>query len=124
MWQPNRAQWSIVWTVAVLWILAWPPDKGRSLGVKFVNWAVDPTESLPTLPKPLPMSLDDDGDAVTAHDALETEYYRIRDRSPTNRRRMEMKEARDPFDPATERQLLVGVTVLSALCVWRLNGKR
>jgi hypothetical protein len=124
MWQPNRAQWSIIWTVAVLLVLAWPPDKGRSLGAKCVNWAVDPTSSLPILPAPLPMSKDDDGDAVTAHDALEMEYYRVRDRSATTRWRMAMKEADDPFDPSTERQLLVGVAVLSALGVWRINGKR
>ena len=38
MWQPNRAQWSIIWTVAVLVILGWPPDSGKSLAVKGVNW--------------------------------------------------------------------------------------
>ena len=124
MWQPNRAQWSILWTVAVLLVLVWPPDRGRSLVVKAVNWAVDPAGSLPTLPAPLPRALDDDGDAVPAHDALETEYYRVRDSSPTTRWRMTMKAANDPFDPSTERQLLVGVAVLSALGVWRLNGKR
>jgi hypothetical protein len=60
MWQPNRAQWSILWTVAVLLVLVWPPDRGRSLVVKTVNWAADPTGSLPTLPAPLPMAMADD----------------------------------------------------------------
>jgi hypothetical protein len=124
MWQPNRTQWSIIWTVAVVLVLVWPPDKGRSLAVKAVNWAVDPTDSLPALPASLPMGLDDDGDAVTAHDAQEAEYYRRRDSSPTTRWRMNMKVAGDPIDPLTERQLLTGAAVLSALAVWWLNGKR
>jgi len=75
------------------------------------------------LPAVLPMGLDDDGDAVTAHDALEAEYYRMRDSSSTTRWRMNMKVARDPFDPSTERQLLIAVAVIGALGVWRLNGK-
>ena len=124
MWYPNRAQWPILWTVAVLLVLAWPPDRGRSLGVKAVNWLADPTGSLPTLPAPLPMALDDDGDAVPAHDAEEAEYYRVRASSPTTRWRMRMKEASDPLDSATERQLLVGLAVMSALGVWRLSGTR
>ena len=123
MWQPNRTQWSILWPVAVLLVLAWPPDRGRSLLMKAVNWAADPTGSLPTLPAPLPMALDDDGDAVPAHDALESEYYRVRDSSATTRWRMTLKEAGDPFDPSTERQLLVAIAVLSALGVWRLDGR-
>jgi hypothetical protein len=121
MWQPNRLQWPIIWTVAVLLILCWPPDKGRSLLVKAVNWAVDPSDLLPTLPAPLPIGLDDDGDAVAAHDTQETEYYRLRDSSPMMRWRLSMKVASDPFDPSTERQLLIGVAVLSVLGVWRLN---
>src|ERR1700733_6540624 len=121
MWQPNRAQWSIIWNGAVLLGLAWPPDTGRSLLVMAVNWAVDPADSLPALPSTLPMGLDDDGDAVAAHDALEAEYYRTRDRSPTTRWRMRVKVARDPFDPSTERQLLIAVAVFGALGLWRLN---
>lgn len=121
MWQPNRAQWPIIWAVAVLAILAWPPDGGRSLGVKAVNWGADPFAALPVLPPPLPLSLGDDGDAVTAHDALETAYYQERDRSRLTRWRMDLKNAGDPFERSTMRQLLVGMVVLSALGVWRLN---
>jgi hypothetical protein len=124
MWQPNRAQWSIVWVVAILVVLAWPPDAGRSLGTKALNWAADPRGSLPDLPPPLPMSLGDDGDAVTAHDTQETAYYQERGRSPVTRWRMDLKTARDPFDRSTQRQLLVGMAVLSALLVWRLNTPR
>jgi hypothetical protein len=124
MWQPNRAQWPIIWLVAVLLAVAWPPDRGRSLLVKAVNWAADPRDMLASLPPALPMSLDDDGDAVTAHDALEREYYRQRDSSTMTRWRMTLKSAEEPFDPMTERQLLVAIGVLGALTVWRLNGAK
>jgi hypothetical protein len=124
MWQPNRAQWRIIWPAAVLLIAGWPPDQGRSLAVKAMNWAADPTGSLPTLPPPLPMSLDDNGDAVAAHDAEEAEYYRLYDRSRTLRWRMELKGAGEPIDTATERQLLVGIAVMGALTVWRFNATR
>jgi len=124
MWQPSRAQWAIIWPVAVLLILVWPPDRGKSLGVKAVNWIVDPAGSLPALPPPLPMGLDDDGDAVAAHDGLETAYYHRRDSSTAARWRMAWKEAVDPIDPQTERQLLVALGVLAALAVWRMESNR
>ena len=122
MWQPNRVQWPIIWAITLLLVLAWPPDRGRSLLLKSSSWIVDPTGSLPTLPPPLPMGLDDDGDVVAAHDAEEAEYYRARASSWTTRWRMEIREARDPFDATTERQLLVGIVALGALAVWRLNA--
>src|SRR5436305_672177 len=108
MWQPSRAQWWIIWTTAIVLVLAWPPNEGSSLGMKIARWAVDPAGSLPTLPAALPMRLDDDGDAVAAHDALETDYYRARDGSALTRWRMRVKEAKEPFDVSTGRQLLVG----------------
>jgi hypothetical protein len=123
VWRPNRAQWSIIWTVAVLLILAWPPDAGRSLIVTTINWAVDPGDWLPTLPAQLPMGLDDDGDAVAAHDAQEAEYLRLYQASPITRWRMNLKTARDPFVPSTEREILTGVGILSALALWRLAGR-
>jgi hypothetical protein len=69
------------------------------------------------------VSLDDDGDAVAAHDAQESEYDRLRASSAAARWRMNVKVARDQFDPSTERQLLVSVALLSALGVWRLDRK-
>jgi hypothetical protein len=123
MWQPNRAQWPIIWVAALLLVLGWPPDNGRSLGVKIVNRVVDPSGSLPSLPPPLPMSLDDDGDAVAAHDAQEADYYRQHQSSRLLRWRLDLKEAGEPLDPSTERQLLVALAVMSALGVWRLNRK-
>ena len=124
MWQPNRAQWAVIWSVAVLLILAWPAANGSSLGVKAINWIADPTGSLPALPPPLAMGLDDDGDAVTAHDEQEHEYYRVYGSSAVTRMRMNLKELSDPFDSTTERQLLTGLGILSALLVWRLNAPR
>lgn len=121
MWQPNRSQWPVIWIVAILLMTAWPPSEGRSLLLKAAGWSVDPTGALPSLPPPLPMGLDDDGDRVAAHDAQENEYYRVRARSTATRWRMDVKAARDPFDPATERQVLIAVAVLSALLVWRLK---
>jgi len=121
MWQPNRAQWVIICGTALLLVLGWPPDNGRSLGVKIVNWMVDPAGSLPSLPPPLPMALDDDGDAVAAHDGEEAEYYRLHQSSRILRWRLDLKNAGEPLGPATERQLLVGVAVLSALGAWRLD---
>ena len=121
MWQPNRVQWSILWTAAVLIVLAWPPDNGKSLAVIATRWLADPAGVLPSLPDPLPMGLDDDGDAVAAHDAQESEYYRARSGPAATRLRMRLKEARSPWDVSTLRQVLVGVVVLSALGVWRLN---
>jgi MYXO-CTERM domain-containing protein len=35
-----------------------------------------------------------------------------------------LKTAGDPFDPTTERQILVALAVLAALAVWRLEGVR
>ena len=124
VWQPNTAQWRIIWIVAVVMILAWPPDKGRSLGMKVVNWIVDPANSLRTPPPPLPPGLDDDGDAVTAHDAETAEYYEQYQSSALTRLRMRLKVASDPFDPSTERQILAGIGVLSALTVWRMGRQK
>jgi hypothetical protein len=124
MWQPNRPQWAIIWAAAVLVVLGWPPGQGRSLLVKAANWAVDPAGTLPAFPAPLPMGLGDNGDAVAAHDAAEADYYQAHDRSRMTRWRMALKETGEPLDPSTERQLLVGVMVLSALGVWRLNRQK
>jgi hypothetical protein len=123
VWQPNKTQWRIIWIVAILLILAWPPDRGRSLAMKAANWLVDPSNSLPAMPEALPMSLDDDGDAVAAHDALEAEYYRQYTSSRFTRLRMNIKAAADPFDPSMERQILTGIGILSALGVWRLDKR-
>lgn len=109
--------------VALVLILAWPPDRGTSLGVKALNGIADPAGSLPSLPPPLSLELGDDGDAVAAHDALEADYYRARNGTQLTRWRMAMKSARDPIDPTTERQILIGIAALAVLAIWRLSGR-
>ena len=124
MWQPSRGQWTLITLVALMVVLAWPPDSGRSLGAKLVNWAVDPRHQLPELPDALPMALDDDGDAVTEHDMAEAAYNHARERSVITRWRLDLKAAEDPFSPSTQRQLLVALSVLGALVVWRMDASR
>ena len=120
MWQPTRAQWRLIWPLAIFVLLAWPAENG-SLAVKALRWLADPRGTLPTLPGPLSMELGDNADAVAEHDAQEQEYYRVTQSSGWARTRMRLKEATDPFDAATQRQLVVGISVLAALGVWRLG---
>jgi hypothetical protein len=122
MWQPNRAQWRLIWIAAALLILAWPPREGGSLGIKAIRWLADPMDTLPSQPPPLPMGVGDDGDAVAAHDAEEAEFFRVYNGSSTARLRMRLKVVDEPLDPATERQLLTAVGILAGLGVWGLNG--
>jgi hypothetical protein len=96
VWQPNRAQWRVIWITTVLLIAAWPATEGGSLGVKAVRWLTDPSNTLPSFPKPLPMGLGDDGDAVAAHDRQEAEYYRIYESSRMMRMRLRLQAAKDP----------------------------
>ena len=49
MLQSTRTQWWLLLIVAFALVVAWPPSDDKSLGMKFVNWAVDPTDSLPVL---------------------------------------------------------------------------
>jgi hypothetical protein len=122
MWQPNRAQWRVIWVVAILLILAWPSADGHSLAVKSVRWLADPQNELPVMPDPLPMGLGDDGDAVAEHDRQMQEYYEFYEGSSMNRLRLRLKGMEEPLAPGTERQLLVGLAVLAALGVWKLDG--
>jgi hypothetical protein len=123
-WNPNRAQWRIIWLLAAVLILSWPAADGSSLGVKTLRWLADPNDSLPRLPDPLPMGLGDDGDAVAAHDEQTAEYYRLTEGSPWIRQRLKIKELADPLEPATQRQVVAGIGILGALAVWRLNTRR
>jgi hypothetical protein len=124
MWQPTTTHWWIIWPVALLLVVLWPSDEDRSLAMKAVNYLVDPAGSLPILPGPLAMGVDDDADAVAAHDAVTMEYDRLSETSSWMRTRLELKVAGDPFNPSTERQLLVGFGVIAALLVWRLEAHR
>ncbi|PWT80599.1 MAG: hypothetical protein C5B57_11980 [Blastocatellia bacterium] len=125
MWRPGNAQWWILLATALLLVALWPPAEDRSLAVKFVNWAVDPTDRLPTLPAPLALGQSDDPNAVNAHDMQTRMYDELYNKGGWTRVRLEMKVATDPFNPATERQLLVALGVLTAFVVWRFrSGKQ
>lgn len=119
MWQPTRTQWWLLLAVALAIVLAWPPREGKSLALKLVNWAVDPSDRLPTLPGPLPMGLGDDPEAVLVHDLETQRYDQLYRRGGWTRLRLELKNADDPFDPATERGLLTALGVIVAFVAWR-----
>jgi hypothetical protein len=124
MWRPSRAQWWVIWPIAVFLVAAWPPAEGRSLALKMAGWAVDPRHTLPVMPPELPMSLGDDGFAVAQHDTQMAEYYEVYDSSSFNRLRIQIRDFRNPFDPTTERQVLIAIAVLGALLIWRMDGAR
>lgn len=110
--------------VALGIVFAWPPDADRSLLMKTVNWVVDPFDRLPLLPPQLAEGLGDDVQAVEARDALVRRYFDDYNRGGWSRRRLELKAARDPLPPSTERQGLLVLGVLAAFLVWRRGGVR
>jgi hypothetical protein len=109
---------------AVLLVCVWPPANDRSLAAKLVNWAVDPRDELPTLPNPLALGQGDDPDAVAAHDAQTQAYDALYAKGGWTRRRLELKVAGDPFNPATERQLLLALGIVTAFLFWRVSSRR
>jgi hypothetical protein len=119
MSRPTNRQWWLLAVVAMLIVVAWPPSDDRSLAAKFVNWAVDPRDELPVLPSQLALGLGDDPDAVAAHDMVVQQYDTLWAKGGWTRTRLELKVARDPFNPSTERQLLTGIAVLTALLAWK-----
>lgn len=117
----NRSWWLLL--IAALAIVAlWPPSDDRSLAARFVNWAIDPADRLPTLPGPLTRAESDDVRAVEAHDLQTRMYDEMYARGRWPRARLQLKVARDPFNPAAERQLLVAGGVVIAFLVWRFGG--
>ena len=123
MWRPSNVHWWVLVIVALLIVFVWPPRDDRSLAAKFVNWAVDPGNELPILPGQLPPGLGDDPDAVAAHDLQTQQYDALYLKGGWTRKRLELKVAGDPFNPATERQVLVAIGVLTAFIVWRIGGR-
>lgn len=122
MWQPRRSQWWVLLVVTLLMVVCWPPSTDRSLGVKFINWSVDPRDQLPTLPGPLAFGQGDDPAAVEAHDLQTRMYDELYAKGGWTRTRLELKVARDPFNPSTERQLLVAIGVVTAFVTWRFSS--
>jgi hypothetical protein len=124
VWQPTNRQWWILAVVVLFAIAAWPPQDDRSLAAKFVNWAVDPADALPVLPDQLGLGEGDNPDAVAARDIQVQQYDALYEKGGWTRRRLLLKVARDPFNPATERQLLLAAAALTALVVWRFSDSR
>ena len=118
----NRDRASILLVAfAVALVCAWPPGNDRSLAVKLMNWAVDPRGELRVLPPPFALGAGDDPDAVAAHDAQVQAYDAMYLKGGWTRRRLEWKVARDPFDAATERQVILALGLVTAYLLWRVN---
>jgi len=115
----NKFTFSVVVVVALTIVSVWPPEDDRSLAVKFVNWIVDPLDALPVLPPQLALGRGDDPEAVEARDLQTQQYDALYLKGGWTRRRLELKVARDPINPATERQLLLVIGVVTALFAWR-----
>jgi len=104
-------------------VIAWPPAQGRSLIVKAVNLAVDPADSLPVLPPQLDFGLSDDVQAVEMRDEIVRRYDAMYSLGGMTRVRMRLKVAEDPFDAATERQLLLVFGVVVAFLTLRTTQR-
>lgn len=107
----------------VLLVCVWPPLNDRSLAAKFLNWAVDPRNELPVLPEPFALGAGDDPDAVAEHDAQVQAYDILYMKGGWTRRRLELKVARDPFNAATERQVILALGIVTAFLFWRVNRR-
>ncbi len=119
MHRPSERGWWLLLATALAVIVAWPPQQGRSLGLTMLARAVDPANTLPILPPQLAIGMGDDVEAVERRDALVRRYDEMYRRGGFTRWRLEMKVARDPFDPTLERQVLLVFGVIAAFLVWR-----
>ena len=124
MWRPSNSQWWFLVIVALLIVFLWPPRDDKSLAFKLANWAVDPWDDLPILPDQLPLGAGDDPEAVSLHDILTQQYDALYQKGGWTRRRLELKVASDPLNPATERGVLTGLAVVTAFLVWRWDGRK
>jgi len=124
MFRPNNLQWWFLIIVALLIVFVWPPGDDKSLAAKFVNSAVDPRDVLPVLPPQLGLGVGDDPDAVYQRDLQVQQYDALYLKGGWTRRRLELKVADDPFNPATERQILVAIAVVAAFLAWRFGGEK
>ena len=123
-WQPNNLQWWIFAAAALLIAFAWPPNEGKSLAAKTVNWAVDPRDGLPILPDVLGLGEGDNPQLVYEHDLIVQQYDALYLKGGWTRKRLELKVAGDPFDASTTRQVLTVFGVATALLAWRFGAPR
>jgi len=119
----RAGSWVLFLAVLVI-VAAWPPAAGRSLAVKAVNLAVDPADSLPVLPPQLGFGLSDDVQAVEMRDEIVRRYDDMYALGGITRARMRLKVAQDPFNPVTERQLLLVFGVVVAFLTLRSGSQR
>ena len=117
--QPMRHASNLLVAFIVLLVCLWPPGNERSLAVRLVNWAVDPRDELPVLPPPFALGAGDDPDAVAEHDAQVQAYDARYAQGAWMRRRLALKVARDPFDAAAERQVLLALGIVAVFVLWR-----
>ena len=126
MWQPNAPQWRLIVLLAVALVLFWPSASeydNRSLALKLAGWAADPANTLPRPPEALTIQDEDDIAAIDAQTAQQDEYDKAYNSSAFARLRLRLRDAQEPFDPSTERQILAAVAVLGGLLVWRLGPR-
>jgi len=116
---PTRAGSWVLFLAVLVIVVAWPPAAGRSLMVKAIKRAVDPTDSLPVLPPQLGFGLSDDVQAVEMRDEIVRRYDEMYALGGVTRARLRLKVAEDPFDPVTERQLLLVFGVVVAFLTLR-----
>ena len=124
MRSPGERAWWLLLLIALTVVLAWPPQTGRSLGLKVTSWLVDPGDTLPILPPQLGFGMGDDVAAVELRDEMVRRYDEMYSRGGLTKLRMDLKVADDPFTPSTERQLLLVFGVVAAFLVWRAEGQK
>ena len=113
---------AVFFLTALLIVIAWPPREGFSLAVKGTHLLVDPTGTLPFLPQQLDFGLSDDPQAVELRDELVRRYDIALASGPIMRARLALRNAGEPFDRTTERQLLLVFGVVVAFLVVRPRG--
>jgi hypothetical protein len=124
--QPNASQWRLSVLLAAVLVLFWPSSSesdNRSLALKFAGWVIDPTHSLPREPEVLGFADEDDVAAIDAQTVQQEQYDKVYNGSALGRLRLRLRDAQEPLEPATERQILIAAAVLGGLLVWRLGSR-
>jgi hypothetical protein len=120
----HPTRWWALFGVILFVIMAWPPDRDRSLLAKFVNWAVDPAGTLPVLPPQLGYGIGDDPVAVEERDAQVRRYDELFNQGGWTRTRLELKVAGDPLSRGTERQLLLALAAAAIFGVFIMGRSK